>query len=75
MDYKKKYKEILRNFVEPHLDEMCEDCHKRYDTNPLRILDCKSPICKDILQNAPVVTECLCDICNDKFTDFKKMLN
>lgn len=72
---KKKYKEILKKFVEPHLNEMCEDCHKRYNTNPLRILDCKSPVCKDILQNAPVVTECLCDNCNDKFIDFKKMLN
>jgi len=74
-DCKVKYKEMLKNFVQPHLPEMCDDCHKRYETNPLRILDCKSPICKDILTQAPVITECLCDKCNTKFEDFKKMLN
>lgn len=71
---KSNYKETLKKFVEPHLDEMCEDCHKRYITNPLRILDCKSPICKDILKSAPKMSDCLCDKCNTKFDDFKKML-
>ncbi|MBQ7352324.1 MAG: histidine--tRNA ligase [Clostridia bacterium] len=71
---KNEYKETLRTFVEPHLPEMCEDCHKRYNVNPLRILDCKSPICKDIVKSAPKMNECLCDKCNTKFDDFKNML-
>jgi len=74
-DCKAKYRELLKEFVNPHLSEMCDDCHNRYETNPLRILDCKSPICKDILKEAPVLTECLCEHCSTKFEDFKKMLN
>lgn len=72
---KTRYKESLKQFVIPHLPDMCDDCHKRYETNPLRILDCKSPICKGILESAPQVTDCLCDKCETKFNDFKKMLN
>ena len=71
---KENYKETLRNFVKPHLEDMCEDCHKRYEVNPLRILDCKSPICKEILKSAPQMSDCLCEKCNTKFEDFKKML-
>jgi len=71
---KTKYREMLREFVEPKLNDMCEDCHKRYETNPLRMLDCKSPICKDIVASAPKMSECLCEKCNTKFNDFKKML-
>lgn len=72
---KVNYKDTLKSFAEPHLGEMCEDCHKRYETNPLRILDCKSPICKDILKEAPIITDCLCPKCSSKFNDFKKMLS
>jgi len=71
---KNNYKETIRNFARPHLDEMCEDCHKRYETNPLRMLDCKSPICKSIVASAPKMNECLCEKCTTKFNDFKKML-
>lgn len=71
---KAKYKETIREFVNPKLEEMCEDCHKRFDTNPLRMLDCKSPICKEIVHSAPKMNECLCDKCTTKFNDFKKML-
>lgn len=40
-DSKKKYKEILKNFLIDKLENLCLDCQKRYDSNPLRILDCK----------------------------------
>lgn len=74
-DCKARYKETVREFTHPHLGEMCDDCHRRYESNPLRILDCKSTICKDILKECPVITDCLCDKCRTKFDDFKKMLN
>ena len=74
-DCKNNFKESLKSFVEPHLQDMCPDCHKRYETNPLRILDCKSPVCKDILKESPKVTDTLCPKCADKFDEFKKMLN
>lgn len=71
---KKKYKEIVRNFATPHLQDMCDDCHKRHEVNPLRILDCKSTICQGIMADAPKMNECLCDKCQTKFNDIKKML-
>lgn len=66
-DCKAKYKELLKEYTTPKLSEMCEDCHKRYETNILRMLDCKSTECKAILAGAPKVTECLCDDCQTKF--------
>ena len=71
---KSRYKETIRNYVDPHLNKMCDDCHKRHSTNPLRMLDCKSPICKEIISNAPKMDECLCEKCKTKFEDIKKML-
>lgn len=71
---KAKFKDIIRDYTKPHLDEMCEDCHKRFETNPLRMLDCKSPVCKGIVAGAPKMNECLCDKCTTKFNDIKKML-
>lgn len=72
---KAKYKEILKEYVKGYLPEMCEDCNKRFETNPLRLLDCKSPICKDILKSAPRIDSCLCTKCNTRFNDLIKMLN
>jgi len=72
---KSNFKDTLKNFVSPKLDDMCPDCHKRYETNPLRILDCKSPVCKEILTSSPKITDNLCPKCQDKFNEFKKMLN
>ena len=71
---KARYKDKIRNFTEPHLPEMCEDCNKRHKTNPLRILDCKSTVCQSIISQAPKMNECLCDKCQTKFEDIKKML-
>lgn len=71
---KSKYKETIREYTKPKLNEMCEDCHKRFETNPLRMLDCKSPVCKGIVSGAPKMNECLCEKCSTKFNDIKKML-
>lgn len=71
---KTAYKELIRNYVHAHLADMCPDCHKRYEINPLRILDCKSPICKDIIKDAPQMSDHFCDNCRTKFNDIKKML-
>ena len=72
---KTAYKNSIKTFTEEHLSSMCEDCHKRFETNPLRMLDCKSPVCKDILKDAPKMSDGLCDKCKTKFEDIKKMLN
>lgn len=72
---KKNYKDVLKSYVQPNLESMCEDCNKRFEINPLRMLDCKSTICKGILSSAPVVTETLCPDCSKKFEEIKSLLN
>lgn len=72
---KTKYKEILKEYIRPYLKDMCDDCNKRFETNPLRLLDCKSTVCKDFLKSAPRLDSCLCTKCKTRFTDLTKMLN
>ncbi len=70
-----KYHEALKAYFESSKDKLCETCLSRLEKNPMRILDCKSPICSEIAQNAPVVLDYLCDECNDHFTKVKAYLD
>ncbi len=54
-----KYKEALKEHFTTHLDTLCEDCKRRYEQNPLRILDCKIDSDKDIVKNAPKIKDYL----------------
>lgn len=56
---RENYRTALVNYLEPHLNELCEDCQKRFKTNPLRILDCKIDGAGEILKNAPSITDYL----------------
>ncbi len=47
------YREALINYLKPHIHELCPDCQERFNTNPLRILDCKVDAQNEIIQNAP----------------------
>ncbi|MBQ4526846.1 MAG: histidine--tRNA ligase [Clostridia bacterium] len=71
---RKEYNEKLKDYLKPHYDELCETCKNRYDRNPMRILDCKSTICKNIVKNAPLLIDCICDECRDHFENLKKYL-
>ena len=53
------YREALKNHFTPHLDELCTDCHRRYEQNPLRILDCKIDHDLDCMKAAPSLSEYL----------------
>ena len=57
------YRQALRDALAGVKDELCADCNRRYDTNPLRILDCKVPHCNEISVNSPVILDVLCDDC------------
>ena len=50
---RENYKKALKEYLMPHISELCEDCQKRIEINPLRILDCKVDGDSDILKNAP----------------------
>jgi histidyl-tRNA synthetase len=71
------YKEKLKEILEPHYNELCEDCKRRFYTNPLRILDCKreSP---DFKRTLPKVIDYLCDDCKkhfDNVLDYLQKMN
>lgn len=69
-----KYHEALRNYFESRKDELCETCQERLIKNPMRILDCKSPICQEIGKDAPVILDYLCEECGNHFENLKKYL-
>lgn len=61
------YRQLLQDYFRPHLDKMCKSCQERFEKNPLRILDCKNPECKELAINAPNTTDCLCEECREHF--------
>ncbi|MEQ9619562.1 MAG: histidine--tRNA ligase [Deltaproteobacteria bacterium] len=69
-----QYKEKLIEFFAPKKDELCEDCKRRLESNPLRILDCKQKGCRQIAEKAPVMLENLCAECNEHFESVKENL-
>ena len=68
------YREKLQKFFAGVLSEMCEDCQSRYDRNPMRLLDCKNPHCKELGLDAPAITDCLCDECAEHFQGVQSYL-
>ncbi len=69
------YHEALKAYFRSHFEELCETCRERLDKNPMRILDCKSPVCVELAKNAPVVLDYICDDCKTHFEGLKKHLD
>jgi histidyl-tRNA synthetase len=70
------YRQSLIDFYNTFdTDLLCEDCRRRKDTNPLRVLDCKVPSCKELVQDAPTVTDSLCQGCAEHFDAVKAILD
>ncbi|MDD2295653.1 MAG: histidine--tRNA ligase [Eubacteriales bacterium] len=69
-----KYKDALQNFLRPELELLCDTCKDRFDRNPMRILDCKSPSCKEITKNAPRMMDYICEDCRSAFEELKENL-
>lgn len=72
---REKYKVELKKFFEPKIEHMCEDCKRRLETNPLRILDCKVPEDQEIAKGSPRVTDFLNEADQKEFSDIKKALD
>lgn len=68
------YRQKLQHYFSDNLDELCEDCRHRLDKNPLRILDCKTDGAKELMEDAPKITTCLCDDCREHFSSVQKFL-
>jgi len=70
-----QYRDNLVSFVKNCEDEICEDCKRRLDTNPIRVLDCKNDKCQKLYENAPKLINSLCDGCESDFSKLKKVLD
>jgi len=70
-----KYLIKLKKYYSDFLDKVCEDCRRRYDTNPLRLLDCKNNQCQPIKNKAPQILDKLCEQCRDHFQETLEYLD
>lgn len=58
------YKKQLQAYYKKHIKELCEDCERRYNSNPMRLLDCKQEQCQPLKEESPVFFDRLCAICS-----------
>lgn len=69
-----RYHQALKDYFAGYQDQLCETCQSRLQRNPMRILDCKSPVCSKIAENAPVILNYLCDDCREHFEGVQEYL-
>ena len=68
------YRKALVSFLEDVKDDLCSNCVRRLETNPLRVVDCKVPTCRESIAGAPVMLSYLCGECEEHFTRVKETL-
>lgn len=61
------YKQLLIDYYRTKRSVLCEDCKRRLQRNPLRLLDCKEPACQEVAKNAPQMVDSLCELCRVHF--------
>lgn len=69
-----EYHKALKEYFNARKDELCDTCKDRLDRNPMRILDCKSPVCSEIAKDAPVMLDYLCEECKEHFDKVQEYL-
>ncbi len=70
-----EYHKALKAYFAERKEELCGTCNERLERNPMRILDCKSPVCSEIAKGAPTVIDFLCDECQSHFDGVKAHLD
>lgn len=68
------YLEALKAHFTKHQEDLCPDCRRRLDRNPLRLLDCKNDRCRPAIATAPASADHLCDDCRAHFSALREML-
>ena len=71
---RKKFQEALKAYFESYREQLCDTCKSRLERNPMRILDCKSPVCSEIAAGAPKILDFLCDGCRAHFDAVQRYL-
>ena len=69
------YRASVRQFILDHADEMCDDCLERAELNPLRAFDCKNDHCREVMGDAPLAKDNLCDDCAAHYAQVKDYLD
>lgn len=69
------YRDKVRAFILDHADEMCDECRERAEINPLRAFDCKNDHCREIMKDAPLMGDNLCDDCRAHYEQVKAYLD
>ena len=69
------YREMVREHIHQHSEELCEECNHRADLNPLRAFDCKNEHCHEVMEGAPKITDHLCDDCRAHYEAVKGYLD
>ena len=69
------YEEVLRAYYKPRLPELCDDCRRRFDTAPMRLLDCKREHDREVAAGAPRILDYLCDPCRAHFDGVRAHLD
>ena len=72
---RKNYHKALKEYFEVRKENLCGTCLERLEKNPMRLLDCKSPVCKEISKDAPAILDYICDDCSAHFESVKKYLD
>jgi histidyl-tRNA synthetase len=65
----------FKDYMSSYLDELCADCRRRFDNNPLRIFDCRVKKCKSLASGGPKISDYLCGECKSQFESVKKILS
>lgn len=71
---RKAYNDKLKEYLSENYDRLCDTCKGRFERNPMRIIDCKSEVCKDIIKDAPRLIDYLCDECAQHFSSVRASL-
>ncbi|MGQ9455814.1 MAG: histidine--tRNA ligase [Armatimonadota bacterium] len=69
-----RYREALVEFTRSRLESLCPTCQTRYESNPMRMFDCKLSQCKEVLQDAPIIIDYLGDECREHFENVQVYL-
>ena len=69
-----EYRKALQEFLKPSYEQLCDTCKSRFERNPMRILDCKSPQCQAVAKGAPRMIDYLCEDCRNAFEELKGIL-
>jgi histidyl-tRNA synthetase len=69
------YIQLLRDAIREQLPNLCGSCKQRYESNPLRVLDCKVESCQPYLEKLPAITDSLCEACRTHFEKFTALLD